>query len=514
MRAIDFLDHGLRREPGRIALRDATHTLTHDEVRRLTHKIAHALRAAGLKRGARVAFYTPNCALAFLAMISVFRAGCVWQPVHPRNALGENVDFLNDNGTEYLFYHSRTAAEAAEFKAKVATLKGMTCLDASDANGPSLEAWAAPHPDRFPEDEHTADDLAWVKATGGTTGRSKSSMISHRAATTLFTAFHWYMPLPEGHVTLAATPLTHAAGNVSLCTISNGGTIVFLDKAEPLAVVDAIERHRVTTMFLPPTVIYSLLTIPGIRERDFSSLRYFLYTAAPMSPDKMRDAVETFGPVMAQGWGQAEAPLLCTFMGPADYAKANDNPALFKSCGRATAFARVEIMDDNGNILPPGEVGEIVVRSDLAMDGYFNQPEETAKAFRFGWLHSGDVGYRDEEGFFYIVDRNKDMIISGGFNIYPSEIEQVLWRHPAVLDCAVIGVPDEKWGEAVKAVVELKQGAQASDAELREHCRAMLASFKAPKSVEIWDALPRSALGKVLKRDIRERYWQGQARRV
>ena len=206
MRAIDFLDHGLRREPDRLALRDATRTFTHEEVRRLTHRIAHALRAAGLKRGARVAFYTPNCALAFVAMISVFRAGCVWQPVHPRNALTENVDFLNDNGTEWLFHHSRTAAEAAEFKAKVASLKGTICLDTE------LEAWAAPHPDIFPEDEHAANDLAWVKATGGTTGRSKSAMISHRAATTLFSAFHWCMPLPEGHVTLAATPLTHAAG--------------------------------------------------------------------------------------------------------------------------------------------------------------------------------------------------------------------------------------------------------------------------------------------------------------
>jgi acyl-CoA synthetase (AMP-forming)/AMP-acid ligase II len=228
----------------------------------------------------------------------------------------------------------------------------------------------------------------------------------------------------------------------------------------------------------------------------------------------MQEAVGVFGPVMAQGWGQAEAPLLCTFMGPAEYARAQNEPQLFRSCGRATAFARVEIMDDEGNILPPGETGEIVVRSDLMMDGYYNAPAETAKALRNGWLYSGDVGYRDENGFFYIVDRNKDMIISGGFNIYPSEIEQVLWRHPAVLDCAVIGVPDEKWGEAVKAVVELKQGARASDEELREHCRAALATFKAPKTVEIWDALPRSALGKVLKKDIRERYWQGQARRV
>ena len=170
-----------------------------------------------------------------------------------------------------------------------------------------------------------------------------------------------------------------------LCTISNGGTIVFLDKADPAAIVDAIERHGITTMFLPPTVIYSLLTMPDIRKRNFSSLRYFIYTAAPISPDKMAEALEIFGPVMAQGWGQAEAPLLCTFMGPADYATTAAEPNLLKSCGRATPFARVEIMATDGKLLGPGEIGEIVVRTNLAMDGYFNQPEETEKAFRFGW---------------------------------------------------------------------------------------------------------------------------------
>lgn len=514
MRAIDMLDHGLRREPARDCLRDATRSYSHEEVRLLTHRIAHALRAQGLKRGSKVAFYSANCALTFVAMIAVFRAGCVWQPVHPRNTVAENLDFLLDNGTEYLFYHSKTAADAAQFKAEVKTLKGLTCVDTADDNGPGLEAWAAPFPDHFPDDTHGPDDLAWVKATGGTTGRSKSVEITHRAVVALFSAFHWNMPLNAGHVTLAATPLTHAAGNVSLCTLCNGGTIVFLEKAEPAAILDTIERERITTLFMPPTVIYNLLGTPGVRERDFSSLRYFLYTAAPISADRMREALEVFGPVMAQGWGLAEAPLLCTFLGPDDYKRAAAEPKILSSCGRATAFAQVEIVGEDGNVMPDGEVGELVVKSDLVMRGYLNRPEENAKALRDGALYTGDVGYRDSEGFYFIVDRNKDMIISGGFNIYPSEIEQVLWRHPAVLDCAVIGVPDAKWGEAVKAVVELKQGQSATEEELRLYCRDALAAFKAPKSVEIWPELPKSLLGKVLKREIRERYWQGQARRV
>ena len=514
MRAIDMLDHGLARNPEGDCLRDGARTFSHDEVRRLTHRVAHALKNAGVGRGSRVGIYSPNCALAFVAMLATFRAGAVWQPIHPRNTVEENIDFLQENSCEYLFYHSRTAPEAARFKAEVPTLKGLTAFDAETEDGPAFEPWAAAYPDFFPDDAHGPEDIAWVKATGGTTGRSKSVLIRQRSAIALFSAFHWCMPLPRGHITLAATPLTHAAGNVSLATICNGGTIVFLDKAEPGRILDAIEAHGITTLFLPPTVIYSLLTTPGIRERNFSSLRYFLYTAAPMAAQKMQEALEVFGTVMAQGWGLAEAPLLCTFLGPDDYAKAATNPEILKSCGRPTAFARVRIIDEQGQEAPVGEVGELVVESDLVMQGYLDRPEENKKALRDGALYTGDVGYRDAAGYCYIVDRNKDMIISGGFNVYPSEVEQVLWRHEAVLDCAVIGVPDEKWGEAVKAVVQLKPGASVSEDALRAHCREVLAAYKAPKTIEIWDDLPRSLLGKVLKREIRERYWQGQARRV
>jgi acyl-CoA synthetase (AMP-forming)/AMP-acid ligase II len=515
MRAIDLLDYGMKRQPARECLRDATGALSHHETRVLSHRIASALRAAGLTRGSRVAFYTPNCALAFAAMLGVLRAGAVWQPVHPRNPLSENVSFLIENHCEYLFYHSRTAAEAAEIRKAVSSLRGATCIDGDDEHGPGLERWAAGYPDDFPDDRHGPDDIAWIKSTGGTTGRAKTVMISHRSAQTLFTTFNLCMPMRGGHVNLVVAPMTHGAGNIALAGLCSGGTIIFLDKADPLAILDAIEKHRVTTLFLPPTVIYSLLTTPGVRSRDFSSLAYFIYTAAPMSVEKLREAIQVFGPVMTQTWGQTEAPLICTFLAPeALVVDGRVHEARLKSCGRPSPLTRVEVMDEDGNLLGPGQTGELVVQGDLVMSGYFERPEENAKVTRYGWHHTGDVGYRDDEGFFYIVDRNKDMIISGGFNIYPSEIEQVLWRHPAVLDCAVIGVPDEKWGEAVKAVVELKKGHAATEQELKDHCRAALAGLKTPKSIEIWSDLPRSGLGKVLKREIRDRFWQGQWRRV
>jgi acyl-CoA synthetase (AMP-forming)/AMP-acid ligase II len=515
MRAIDLLDHGLKRAPEHGYIRDATKCYSHAEVLALSHRIANALQAAGVRRGSRVAFYSPNSAIAFVALIGVLRVGAVWQPVHLRNPLPENIDFLRENDCEFLFHDSKHGGDAAQIKAAVGSLKGARCLDQASEDGAAVEAWASAFPDSFPDDDHEAEDLAWIKATGGTTGRPKSVMICHRNVQALFATFRMCMPLPEGHVNLVVPPMTHGAGNIALSVLSDGGSLVTMERADPAAIVRAIADHRVTTMFLPPTVIYSMLALPGVREADYSSLRYFLYTGAPMSSDKLKEALDVFGRVMTQTWGQTEAPLICTYLGPEEHADIDGaNAKILRSCGRASPLTRVEIMDETGRLLGPGEVGELVVRGDLVMKGYFERPEENEKASRFGWHHTGDVGYRDDEGLFFIVDRNKDMIISGGFNIYPSEIEQVLWRHPSVLDCAVIGVPDEKWGEAVKAVVELKPGLKVSEDELKEHCRSALASLKTPKTIEIWDTLPRSSLGKVLKREIREKFWQEQWRRV
>lgn len=255
--------------------------------------------------------------------------------------------------------------------------------------------------------------------------------------------------------------------------------------------------------------------MPTCAVTNYSALRHFIYAAAPMSLDKLGLCIEVFGPVMVQAHGQAEAPFFCTCLTTEDHRAASD-PALRKrlsSCGRATPFTVVEIMDDEGRLLGPAESGEIVVRGELVMKGYYRNPQATAAALYDGWLHTGDIGLRDEDGYFYIVDRKKDMIISGGFNVYPSEVEQVIWSWDGVQDCAVIGVPDPDWGEAVKAVVELKAGATVDTAALMAHCRERLGPIKAPKSVEVWPALPRSQVGKVLKRNIRDRFWVGHSRK-
>jgi acyl-CoA synthetase (AMP-forming)/AMP-acid ligase II len=311
--------------------------------------------------------------------------------------------------------------------------------------------------------------------------------------------------------------MTHTAGLLSIPVTSRGGTVIVLPKPDPALMLGAIARHRVTEIFLPPTVIYRLLDIPDLNMKvDFSSLKYFMYGAAPMSVDKLKQAIDVFGPVMTGGYGQTEAPGAISTLPPSEHFQGGKlaSDERLSSVGRPNPLAHVEIMNDENQILARGESGEICVRGDLVMKGYYKDPVKTADTIIDGWLHTGDVGHIDEEGFLHITDRKKDMIISGGFNVYPSQVEQVIWSHPAVQDCAVIGVPDEKWGEAVKAVVELNAGQMVLADELIALCKGKLGSVMAPKTVDFVAQLPRSAAGKVLKKDLRAQYWKDSARKI
>jgi acyl-CoA synthetase (AMP-forming)/AMP-acid ligase II len=259
-----------------------------------------------------------------------------------------------------------------------------------------------------------------------------------------------------------------------------------------------------------------LLDHPDVYRTDFSSLRALIYAGAPMSVEKLKQAITVFGPVMTQAFGQAEASFMCTVLTPSEHVLAGTDEQTRRlfSCGRATPFVRVEVMDEDGGLLGPEQRGEIVVSSNLVTPGYYKNPQATAAVRRNGWHLTGDIGYKDSGGYLFIVDRKRDMIVSGGFNIFPGEIEQVIWSHPSVKDCAVIGVPDPKWGESVKAVIEAQAGAQIDPNEIIAMCRDRLGAMKAPKSVDVWPELPRSSIGKVLKREIRARYWLDQERAI
>ncbi len=515
MRVIDFFDKGVAVEPARPFLIDDAERRTYAETQSMSHRIANAFRDAGIAPGTKVAVLSGNAARAFECVIGLLRAGCVWVPVNARNTVEDSIYALDHTDTEVLLY-SRAFREAVRrLAAACPRLAHAICIEESDPPHPSLESLTRGLPDRSPEVRVGLDEVVTLFSSGGTTGNPKGVMMTHLAWMTWIAASQrllWH----DRAIHLVVAPMTHAAGGVTLMMSAMGATNVILPGFDPVRVMTAIEQHRITHLFLPPTAVYRLLAHPDVRKHDYSSLRYFNYASAPMALEKIKEAMDVFGPVMMTGFGQTELGPNTTFFSPEDHrqALAAGDDRRLTSVGRPTLFARVEVMDDHGALLPPETHGEVVVRSTAVMKGYYKNPEETARASAHGWHHTGDIGFKDREGWVYLVDRKRDMLISGGFNIFPSEVEKAIVAHPAVQDCAVVGVPDADWGEAVKAVVELKPGAAVDTAELAEFCRARLAGYKVPKSFEIWPELPRSAAGKVLRRRVRERFWQGRERNI
>ncbi|MFI0420984.1 AMP-binding protein [Spongiactinospora sp. 9N601] len=491
-------------------LADKSRSWTYGEIHELSHRVAAALRAQGDGPGARVAVLSANDPVAFACQLGVLRAGAAYVPLNVRSQPGELAALLTMTGCATLFYQEALAADAARVLAAAPGVRQAVSI------GPELHEWMGPAGVRCPPPDAGREAPAWIMGTGGTTGAPKAVVLSHRSIATMALGLAAHMP-EERPVQIAAAPLTHAAGGLTFPLLLQGGRTVVHQGVDPGAILESIERDRVTRLFLPPTAIYSLLDHPRLSAHDYSTLRYFLYGAAPMSTGRLRAALDAFGPVMAQFYGQGEAPTICTWLSPADHAEAVADPARsvrLASCGRPSLVARVAVLDEKGRPLPPGEVGELAVRTDLRMSGYLDDPEATAELDRGdGWQATGDLGRLDDDGFVYIVDRLRDLIITGGFNVFPSEVEQVLWGHPAVGDCAVIGLPDDHWGEAVTAVVELKTGESVPEHELIELCRDALGSVQAPKRV-IFRDLPRSPVGKVLKKELRAQYWAGRSRSV
>ena len=513
-----MFDRGWRCNPEGVAYIAGERSYPYDEVGSLSCRISNALLASDLQGGAKGAVLAGNDPTSWTCVLGLWRAGMAWVPVNARNSLAANIELLDAFDCEVLFFQTAFEPMIDEFRAALPKVRHWICVDGTAAGCPSMDEWTEGHTDAPPSVIYRPDDVVAVMPTGGTTGAPKGVMNTNRSFQTFCAGFmiNCSYGADEPVVNLAAAPMTHTAGVLSLPCSARGGTVVVLTTPEPSALLDAVERHGVTELFLPPTVIYRLLDEPGIEDRDLSSLKYLLSGAAPLSVEKLRQAIEVFGPVMAQGYGQTEAPGAIAMLRPDEYVtdgKVRDELRL-SACGRPSPLVSLAIRDERGSTLPQGESGEICVSGDLVMKGYYKAPEKTAETIVEGWLHTGDIGYQDAEGYLHITDRIKDMIITGGFNVYPSEVEQVIWSHPAVRDCSVIGVPNEEWGEEVKAVVELNPGAEVEVDDLITLCKGRLGSVKAPKSVDFVDELPRSPVGKVLKKDLRDRYWQTSTRTI
>jgi acyl-CoA synthetase (AMP-forming)/AMP-acid ligase II len=518
MAIIDFFDRGWDMGGDAVAYIQDDRAYTFDEVGALSCRIANRLIELGLPKETKGAVWAGNDVTAWACTLGLWRANMAWIPVNPRNAADDNRYLLDAFDCEVLFFQHAFSETIATLRPTLPKIKHWICIDADLPDALGLAQWCAAQPAIKPAIVAGLDDVFIIMPTGGTTGAPKGVMNTHRAAQTTFVHFMLTCTYRSGArpVNLAAAPMTHTAGLLSLPCTAQGGTVVVLAKPDPMLLVQAIGRHRVTEFFLPPTVIYALLEAPGIEKVDFSSVRYLLYGAAPMSVEKLKKAITLWGPVLAESYGQSEA------MGSIATLRADEHMVdgqvasdeRLASVGRPNPLVRVEIMDDQNRILPRGETGEICVRGDLIMKGYYKAPDKTAETIIDGWLHTGDIGHIDADGYLHLTDRKKDMIITGGFNVYPATVEQVIWGHPAVQDCAVIGVPDPKWGEAVKAVVELAPGQTATAEEIIALCKDQLGSVMAPKTVDFMASLPRSPVGKVLKKDLRAAYWQGHDKKI
>ncbi|MEY2473078.1 MAG: fatty-acyl-CoA synthase [Actinomycetota bacterium] len=487
--------------------------LTGAQMRDEISKYAQALGELGVTKGSTVSVLSANRPEVIFNMGATMITGCRTTPLHPLGSLDDHAYVMNDAGIETLVYDPGVfGARAAELKDKVPGLKNLLAFG-EDEIGTNYLALAAKHTaQRLVAAEVEPTDVSGLIYTGGTTGKPKGVMSSYRSAATMTQIQMAEWEWPEELRFLIMTPLSHAGAAFIIPTLLRGGSIVVSAGFDPAKLFELIEKYKITATMLVPTMLYMLMDHPGFKDADLSSLQTVYYGAAAASPTRLKEAIEKLGPIFFQFFGQSECPMTISVLRKGEH-DVNDLARL-ATCGRPVPWVHVALLDDEGNEVPQGEPGEICVQGPLVMQGYWNKPEETDAAFAGGWLHTGDVARADKDGFLTIVDRKKDMIVSGGFNLYPREIEDVISTHPAVGAVAVIGVPDDRWGEAVKAVVVLRPDASVDAEELMALVKEKKGSAHAPKSVDFVDAIPVSGLGKPDKKALRAQYWGDTARQV
>ncbi|WP_460354390.1 long-chain-fatty-acid--CoA ligase [Mycobacterium sp. ZZG] len=499
--------HG-RQRPGAPALVAGDTTVTYGELDDRSNRVAQAFLAAGVGFGDRVAFVEKNGIEFFDVAFGLAKIGAVGVPVNWRLAAPEMRHVIVDSGARIVVVGEEFAGHLEAIEAE---LDADIVVIGSHARWPAFHEWVAEHPAVDPGVVTGPDDVVFLMYTSGTTGLPKGVMLSNTnyVCKTGGVAGPWQFDADA--VSLAVMPLFHMAGSGwALAGLWQGAKTVVLRDVEPAAILDSVARHRVTNMLLVPAVIQFLLDTDGVDTVDFSHLRVIVYGASPISDDVLVRGIERFGGIFAQVYGMTETTGSITQLDGPDHV-----PELLRSCGKPYRWVQIRIVGEDGADVAPGGVGEVWTRSAQNMLGYWNNPDATAATLTpDGWLKTGDAGFVDADGYLFLHDRIKDMIVSGGENVYPAEVENVLMTHPAVADVAVIGVPDPRWGEAVKAVVVAARGADPSEAELIAFARDRLAGYKLPKSVDFVAVLPRNPSGKLLKRALREPHWAGAGRQI
>ena len=493
MRPIDYFYRTSLSHPDGIAAVMNDTQVTYADLKSAVESLAAGLQVVDPNPGSRVGICSFNSIEHLSCWLAVMAAGKGWVPLYPKTGQAELSRIATFTEASIILSEENFLRHFEDTAARVITM--------AEGDGDTTGRMRQQHLDAVPsETRQRPEDTQAIKFTGGSTGVPKGVMQPLRAWTTNIETQIEVWDMKPGERTLLAAPFTHGTGTYIYPTLGSGGTLVILDQPTPAETLYALAEHEITTVFLPPTVIYLMMALPDAGKTSFPALRNLIYGAGPMRPEAIEKASAIFGATLASTYGQTEAPQVATTISASELMQ----PELRASVGRATQLTDVQIMDEQGRVLPPGEVGEIVFKGDLVMTGYWKQPEKTAETIRDGWLRTGDLGLIDEDGFVFIKGRSKDMVISGGFNIYPADVEPVLGKHPAVQDCAVFGTEDEKWGEALHAAVEVRPGMSVDEAELQAHVRAELGPVQTPKSIAFYDALPRNAYGKLQKQTLIE----------
>jgi len=505
----DIVRHHRTAHAESIALSFEGHDTSYALLDRRANQVSNGLARMGVRAGARVALLDKNNDSFFEIWFGATKANVVLVPINWRLAAPEITYIVNDAQAEVLFVGTDYLQTVDRIRNQLKTVRRVIVTDRDFA------AWRDRQSDADPELPIAGGDVCVQVYTSGTTGRPKGAQLTNDNLMTLLARLNSgkWREWSTVDVSLVVMPLFHVAGSVyGLCGLYVGARNVLLREVVPQQIIEVIDRYRVSKTCLVPAVILMLLDDPSIHVADLSSLQLMFYGASPIPIELLRNALAVFKCDFVQLYGLTETGGGITYLGAEEHADLAAERLL--SCGRPMDGVEIRIVDAQGNSLPPRQVGEIICRSAQVMKGYWNLPNETAKAVKGEWLYTGDAGYFDEAGFLYIYDRVKDMIVSGGENIYPAEVESALYGHPAIADVAVIGVPDDRWGEAVKAVVVLKPGRKGDAAEIIAYARERVAGYKLPKSIDFVDSLPRNPSGKIVKRDLRERYWQGQRRQI
>lgn len=515
---LDQVRYWATTEPDRVMVREGDRTYSYGEMFDRARRLAGGLGKLGIRKGDRVAVLLFNQSRWYDLYYGAAAAGCALVPINYRLAAPEIAYQLNDSGCKALVYEPDFAKVVQELRPSLKTVQHLvnTADPAAHGGTVSYDALLDAPPTEADVRER---DVFGIYYTGGTTGLAKGVVLSHKAILANATQLALDSQMRGDHVAMHAAPMFHLAdGAVNFTVTMVGGTHVSVRAFEPVVVLQCIERHKVTLALLVPTMINALVNHPAARQHDLRSMRSLYYGASPIAPEVLQKAMALFGCDFYQLYGMTEAGPILTVLRPEDHRVDPSRPESVKrlrAAGRPIIGVRLRVVNPEGKDVAVGEVGEVVAKGDNLMTEYWAKPAETKEVLDAdGWYHTRDLAELDAQGYVYIVDRAKDMIISGGENIYTVEVEAALYKHPAVLEASVIGVPDARWGEAVKACVVLKPGASASADELIAHCKGLIASYKCPKSVDFLDALPKSAAGKMLKRELRKTYWKDQSRGV